>query len=182
MYRPVGIRCRCGRERPPLAVPFAMEYPDRAPKERYFDPGFYALEDRAALVANLADGVPARGDPAAVRLRRVRDPRPADRRGPHRGRRGSGVSERVPAPRGEGGGRPRLMPVGLHLPVPRLVLRARRQEHRRHPAAHLQRAQPGAGRARSGPGALRDLGRLRLDQPRRRAPHRCAPASSRSRR
>ena len=27
-----------------LPVPFAMEYPDRAPKERYFDPDFYQME------------------------------------------------------------------------------------------------------------------------------------------
>ena len=27
-----------------LPVPYAMEYPDRAPKERYFDPDFYAME------------------------------------------------------------------------------------------------------------------------------------------
>ena len=27
-----------------LAVPYAMEYPDRVPKERYFDPEFFALE------------------------------------------------------------------------------------------------------------------------------------------
>ena len=28
----------------PLAVPFAMKHPDRAPKERYYDPEFYRLE------------------------------------------------------------------------------------------------------------------------------------------
>ncbi len=31
-------------ERVASAVPFAMEYPDRAPKQRYYDPGFYQLE------------------------------------------------------------------------------------------------------------------------------------------
>jgi nitrite reductase/ring-hydroxylating ferredoxin subunit len=31
-------------ERPALTVPFAMQYPDRAPKERYYDPEFYRLE------------------------------------------------------------------------------------------------------------------------------------------
>ncbi len=30
--------------RPTLTVPFALPYPDRAPKERYFDPEFYRLE------------------------------------------------------------------------------------------------------------------------------------------
>jgi len=32
------------RKRSALAVPYAMELPDRAPKERYFDPDFYQLE------------------------------------------------------------------------------------------------------------------------------------------
>ena len=27
-----------------LPVPYAMESPDRVPKERYFDPDFYAME------------------------------------------------------------------------------------------------------------------------------------------
>ena len=33
-----------GAVRPALAVPFALQYPDRAPKERYFDPEFYRIE------------------------------------------------------------------------------------------------------------------------------------------
>ena len=28
-----------------LPVPYAMEFPDRVPKERYFDPDFYAMEN-----------------------------------------------------------------------------------------------------------------------------------------
>ena len=31
-------------KRPTLAVPYAMEFADRAPKQRYYDPAFYALE------------------------------------------------------------------------------------------------------------------------------------------
>ncbi len=27
-----------------MSVPYAVEVPDRIPKERYYDPGFYALE------------------------------------------------------------------------------------------------------------------------------------------
>ena len=27
-----------------LPVPYAMEHPDRVPKQRYFDPDFYAME------------------------------------------------------------------------------------------------------------------------------------------
>ena len=45
------------RKRPALPVPYAMELPDRVPKERYFDQGFFELE------AELADGVPPGGDP-----------------------------------------------------------------------------------------------------------------------
>ena len=48
------------------------------------------------MATGLADGVPARGDPRARRLRRVRDPRPVDRRGAHR-RRGSQRPSRTPA-------------------------------------------------------------------------------------
>jgi nitrite reductase/ring-hydroxylating ferredoxin subunit len=32
------------RRRSVVPVPYAVEHPDRAPKERYFDPGFYQLE------------------------------------------------------------------------------------------------------------------------------------------
>ena len=32
------------RRRPALPVPYAMELPDRVPKERYFDPEFFAME------------------------------------------------------------------------------------------------------------------------------------------
>src|SRR3954454_13714585 len=39
---------------------------------------------RAVVAARVADGVPPRGDPATARLRRVRDPRPVDRRAAHR--------------------------------------------------------------------------------------------------
>ena len=51
-----------------------------------YDPDFYPAGGRPPLVPHLADGVPARGDPAARRLHRVPDPRPVDHRGPYRGR------------------------------------------------------------------------------------------------
>jgi phenylpropionate dioxygenase-like ring-hydroxylating dioxygenase large terminal subunit len=35
------------RKLPALPVPFAMEFPDRVPKERYFDADFYAMEAEA---------------------------------------------------------------------------------------------------------------------------------------
>ena len=60
------------------------------------------------------------------------------------------------------------MRARLHLPVPRLVLRPRRHEHRRPAAADVRRAQPAARRHRPRAGAVRDVGRLRVDQPRRR--------------
>ena len=55
LYRPVSLRLRSVRERGPrvaivdqkwsaLPVPYAMEVPDRVPKERYFDPDFYQME------------------------------------------------------------------------------------------------------------------------------------------
>src|SRR3954469_1589909 len=50
-------------------------------------PGLLPARGRAALVAGLADGLPARGDPERVRLRRVRVPRPVRGRRPDRGRR-----------------------------------------------------------------------------------------------
>ena len=65
----------------------------------------------------------------AVRLRRVRVPRSVGRRGPHRGPRRAGISKRVPTPRRQGRAGARELPVGVHLPVPWLVLWTRRQEH-----------------------------------------------------
>ena len=79
-----------------------MEVPDRAPKERYFDPEFFRLEAEQLWSRGLADGVPARGDPGAGRLRRVRDPRPVGHRRAHRGRRGPRLPERLPPPRRAG--------------------------------------------------------------------------------
>ena len=43
-------------------------------------PGLLRDGSRAAVAAGLADGLPARGDPAAARLRRVRVPRPVGHR------------------------------------------------------------------------------------------------------
>ena len=54
------------------------------------------------MAAGLADGVPARGDPAAARLRRVRDPRSVDHRGAHRRHGRARVPERVPPPGRQG--------------------------------------------------------------------------------
>ena len=56
-----------GQKQPALPVPFAMEFPDRVPKERYFDPGFYELEaellwPRVWQMACRLEEIPAPGD------------------------------------------------------------------------------------------------------------------------
>ena len=53
-----------------LPVPYAIEVPDRAPEGALLRPGVLRPRGRAALAPGLADGVPARGDPRARRLRR----------------------------------------------------------------------------------------------------------------
>ena len=90
-----------------LPVPYAMEFPDRVPKERYFDPDFYAMEVEQLWPRGLADGVPARGDPRAARLRRVRVPRPVDHRAAHRRHGRQRVPERLPPSWREGRPGPR---------------------------------------------------------------------------
>ena len=67
----------------------------------------------------------------------------------------------------------------VHLPVPRLVLRPRRREHPCPAATDVQRAQPATRRHRPDAGAVRGVGRLRVDQPRRRRAAAARPASSR---
>ncbi len=90
---------------------------------------------RAAVASGLADGVPARGDPTAARLRRVRDPRSVDHRGAHRRPGRAGVPERLPPSWRQGRRGSRDLRERVHLPVPRLVLRPGRHQHRRHPQA-----------------------------------------------
>ena len=89
---------RSGRHSP---VPYAMELPDRVPKQRYLDPDFFALEVEQLWPRVVADGVPARGDPGAARLRRVRVPRPVGHRPAHRRHGRRRVPERLPPPRRE---------------------------------------------------------------------------------
>lgn len=55
------------RKRPALPVPYAMELPDRVPKERYFDQGFFELEaellwPRVWQMACRLEEIPAPGD------------------------------------------------------------------------------------------------------------------------
>ncbi len=138
-----------------LPVPFSMEFPDRARKERYYDPDFYQMEvdllwPRVWQMACRLEEIP---QPA--RLRRVRDPRSVRHRGAHRGPGRAGVPEHLPPswrPGGRGSGDVRDR---VHLPLPWVVLRPGRQEHLRHPVQDLRRAQPPAGGPRPHTGAVR---------------------------
>ena len=127
-----------------LPVPFAMELPDRVPQGALLRPRLLRARGRAAVAAGLADGVPARGDPAAARLRRVRVPRPVGRRRAHR-RHGRAARSRTPAATAackvvEGRGHVRER---VHLPVPRLVLRSpTARTPRVTQRQHVRRAQP----------------------------------------
>ena len=154
--------------------------PGPGPQGALLRPGLLPAGGRSALAPGLADGVPARGDPAAVRLRRVPDPRPVGRRGAHRGPGRAGVPEHLPPPwrpggRGSGDVRDRV-----RLPLPRVVLRPGRQEHLRDPVQDVRRAQPAAGGPQPHAGAGGDVGWVRVDQPRRATRRRCGSASSRS--
>ena len=148
-----------------------MEVRGPGPQGALLRPRLLRARGRAAVAPGLADGVPARGDPAARRLRRVRDPRPVDHRGAHRGRRRRGRS-RTPAataasrsPRGAGRCESGFTcpfhgwcygPDGKNTFVPRKKTFSEHNLQRRRHRPHA--------------GAVRDLGRLRLDQPRPRRP------------
>ncbi len=163
------------QKRPALPGASRRRGPDRIPKERYFDPDVlpssrpsgsgpgsgrwraasrrsrephdfaeYQILDQSIVVVRTEDPDTAIGVTAFQNACRHRGVKVAVGRGTLR--------ERV------------------HLPLPRVVLRPRRQEHRRPAPAHLLRAQPAGRRPRPHPSALRDLGRLRLDQPRPRRP------------
>ena len=142
--------------------------PTASRKERYYDPDFYAMEaellwPRVWQMACRLEEIPQPHDfveyefldQSVIVLRTddmgVRAFQNACR---HRG---------VKVVEGRGHVRERV-----HLPVPRLVLRPRRQEHARPAAQDVRRAQPAARRHRPRAGAVRDVGRVRVDQPRRR--------------
>ena len=166
-----------------LPVPFAMdpEFPDRVPKERYYDPDFYQMEvewlwPRVWQMACRLEEIPQPHDfveyeilDQSVIVVRTDDMgvRAFQNACRHRG---------VKVVEGRGTCEQRF-----HLPVPRLVLRRRRHEHRRPAAQGVRRAQPAARRHRPRARALRDVGRLRVDQLRRRRPAGAASAWSRPR-
>ena len=87
-----GRHCRAVRDRVPRPGAQAA----------LLRPGVLRARDRAAVAPGLADGVPARGDPEPVRLRRVRDPRPVDLVVRRPTTAASGLPERLPPPRGAG--------------------------------------------------------------------------------
>ena len=134
-------------------------------------PGVLPAGGRAALAAGLADGVPARGDPGARRLRRVRDPRPVGHRGARRATAACGPS-RTPAATaacGSSQGRGTLR-AGFTCPFHGWCYGPDGANTHVPAAQDVRRAQPAARRHRPHAGALRDVGRLRVDQPRRRRP------------
>ena len=157
-----------------LPVPYAMEFPDRARKERYFDPDFYQMEVELLWPRVWQMACRLEEIPQARRLRRVRDLRSVDHRGAHRRPGRAGLPERLPPSRRQGRRGSRDVRERVHLPVPRVVLRPRRQEHLRHTGEDVRRAQPAARGPQPHAGAVRGMGRLRVDQPGRR---RSAPAA-----
>ena len=137
-----------------MSVPYRVEVPDRIPKERYYDPDFYALEaeqlwPRVWQMACRLEEIPGVGDfveyeilDHSVVVVRTSETEVAAFQNAcrHRG---------VKVVEGRG-----TLEKRLHLPLPRLVLRPRRQEHLHLQDEVLLRAQPRRGRDRPGPGPL----------------------------
>ena len=168
------------QKRSALPVPFAMEVPDRVPKERYFDPDFYQLEaeqlwPRVWQMACRLEEIPQPGDFVEYE---ILDQSVIVRA--HRRPGGARVPERLPPPRRQGrrraraparAGSPARSTAGATAPTART--RASR-------GADLRRAQPASPAtstsrrcgARSGAGA-----RGSTSTTTRR---RCGSASSRS--
>ena len=165
----------------PLPVPWAVQAPDRIPKQRYYDPEFYALENelfwpRVWQMACRLEEIPNPGDfveyeildqsiiVVRVDANTVRAYYNSCRHRGDEARRG-----------------PRDRQRELRLPVPRLVLGPRRQEHVRVAPRAVRRSQPRRRRPRAGTRCrCETVGRVRVDQPRRRRAAAASIASSRS--
>ena len=151
-----------------LPVPFAIELPDRVPKERYYDPDFYRLEaellwSRTWQMACRLEEIPRPGDFAeyeildqSVLVVRSEDMgvRAFDNVCRHRG---------VRFAQGRGS-----KPGGFVCPFHGWCYGTDGQNTRVTQPSGVLRAQPRAGGDQPLAGALRDVGRVRLDQPRRR--------------
>ena len=117
--------------RSPLGVPHEVEVPDRIPKERYFDPEFFALRPSSSGPGSGRWPAGSRRSPASrdfveyeILDRSVIVVRTSETEV-------RGLRELVPPPRRQGRRGPRHAQERLHLPLPRLVLRPRRHEHLR---------------------------------------------------
>ena len=160
------------QKRPACRCPTRSRSPTGCRKERYFDPDFFALEAEQLWSAGVADGVPARGDPASpatssstrsstsrsscVRtddgeVARLPERLPPPRRA---GSSRAGAPARAGSPARSTAGA--TGPDGTNTRVPQQRTFA---EHNLQP-----------GDIDLVPGAVRDVGRLRVDQPRRRRP------------
>ena len=112
----------------PLPVPWAVQTADRIPKQRYYDPDFYALENemfwpRVWQMACRLEEIPKPGDFVEYEIldESIIVVRVDSENGP-------GIPQCVPAPRGKAGGRQRKS-TDIRLPVSRLVLGHRRTQH-----------------------------------------------------
>ena len=159
-----------------------MEYPDRAPKERYYDPEFYRLEterlwSRTWQMACRLEEIPQPYDFAEYEIL----DQSVDRRA-HRRRRSAGVPECLPAPRCQGRAGPRVScPSGFTCPFHGWCYGPDGKNTLVTRRADLQRAQPRIRRTstscRCSCETWGGCAWINLDDDRSR---RCASASSRS--
>ena len=165
-----------------LPVPYAMEVPDRVPKERYFDPDFYAMEaellwPRVWQMACRLEEIPAPRDFVEYEFLDQSDRRG---RGPTtwgcaRSRTRAAIAASR-SPRGAGrarAGSPARSTGGATASTARTPHVTQRKTFAEH---NLR-----AGATRPHARAVRDVGRLRVDQSRRRCAAAAASASSPSR-
>ena len=138
------------RRKSALPVPYAVELPDRAPKERYFDPDFFQMEaellwPRVWQMACRLEEIPQPGDFAEYEIldQSVVVVRSDDMGATafqnacrHRGVKVVAGSRHLREP--------------FHLPIPWVVLRPGRHEHLRDPGGgRFRRAQSAARRPRT---------------------------------
>ena len=152
--------------------PYPVTRPELIPVQRYFDPDFYQAEVDHLWPHVWQMACRLETDPQCRRLDRIFQCRQVGDRRAHQGRH-QGPPQPLPPPRradrrGQGQRARQLRQGGLRLSVPRLALEHRRRMHLRLWQAPVQRRS--RRKAGTGPGPLpgRNLGRLRLHQPRRR--------------